>query len=219
MNAICERLIGTLRRELLDRSLILGEAHLRAVLTEYQEHYNTARPHQGLDQRIPDAEHHPPCITTGGLPHPPDPPKTCPERPDQRVCASRLKSEKAQLTSMRSYFRAPHEPRRRAGVSIHVPPTPPRGHAHQRKSGHHIWRRNSSAAGRPQSQPPSERAILRLFEPMARALPAPGTAPQSLGTPRPRSRPRPAPHPHQQLPPRGAVSSLPLTDHIYEKTL
>ena len=44
MNAICERLIGTLRRELLDRILILNRAHLRAVLAEYQEHYNTAGP-------------------------------------------------------------------------------------------------------------------------------------------------------------------------------
>jgi transposase InsO family protein len=54
MNAICERLIGTLRRELLDRVLILGVTHLRAVLAEYQEHYNTARPHQGIGQRTPD---------------------------------------------------------------------------------------------------------------------------------------------------------------------
>ena len=36
MNAICDRLVGTLRRELLDRTLILGERHLRAVLTEYR---------------------------------------------------------------------------------------------------------------------------------------------------------------------------------------
>ena len=67
MNAVCERLVGTLRRELLDRMLILGEAHLRAVLTEYQEHYNTARPHQGIGQCVPDAEHHPPCTTAGHL--------------------------------------------------------------------------------------------------------------------------------------------------------
>ena len=67
MNATCERLVGTLRRELLDRMLILGEAQLRAVLTEYEEHYNTARPHQGIGQRIPDAEHHPPCLTAGNF--------------------------------------------------------------------------------------------------------------------------------------------------------
>ena len=56
MNAICERLVGTLRRELLDRMLILGERHLRAVLIEYQAHYNMARPHQGIGQSVPGDE-------------------------------------------------------------------------------------------------------------------------------------------------------------------
>ena len=56
MNAICERLVGTLRRELLDRVLIVGERHLHAVLIEYQAHYNMARPHQGVGQSVPGDE-------------------------------------------------------------------------------------------------------------------------------------------------------------------
>jgi len=54
MNAICERVIGTLRRELLDRILFLGERHLVLVLREYQDHYNRHRPHQSRQQRPPD---------------------------------------------------------------------------------------------------------------------------------------------------------------------
>ena len=54
VNAICERLVGTLRRELLDRVLVLGGQHLHAILAEYQAHYNTARPHQGIAQHVPD---------------------------------------------------------------------------------------------------------------------------------------------------------------------
>ena len=60
-NATCERLVGTLRRDLLDRVLILGGRHLRSVLTEYQAHYNTARPHQGIDQRFPTRNLTPPA--------------------------------------------------------------------------------------------------------------------------------------------------------------
>jgi transposase InsO family protein len=52
-NAICERITGTLRRELFDRLLIVGEHHLRQVLTEYLRHYNTGRPHRALGQLAP----------------------------------------------------------------------------------------------------------------------------------------------------------------------
>src|SRR6266567_2486983 len=67
MNAICERLVGTLRRELLDRVLILGGRHLHAVLTEYQAHYSTTRPHQGIAQRVPDDQRNAPRATLTGI--------------------------------------------------------------------------------------------------------------------------------------------------------
>ncbi|MGC8471461.1 MAG: integrase core domain-containing protein [Acidimicrobiales bacterium] len=54
-NAICERVIGTIRRECLDRMLILGRRHLEAVLAEYVEHYNSHRPHRSLGQAAPSA--------------------------------------------------------------------------------------------------------------------------------------------------------------------
>jgi putative transposase len=59
MNAICERVIGTLRRELLDRTSILNERHLDLVLREYVKHYSGHRPHQSRQQRPPDIEAQP----------------------------------------------------------------------------------------------------------------------------------------------------------------
>ncbi|MFN2534167.1 MAG: integrase core domain-containing protein, partial [Pseudonocardiaceae bacterium] len=52
-NAICERMMGTLRRELLDRILIINERHLRRILAVYLQHFNTARPHRTLSQLTP----------------------------------------------------------------------------------------------------------------------------------------------------------------------
>lgn len=55
-NAICERLLGSVRRECLDHILVVSEAHLRRMLTEYVAYFNHARPHQGIDQGIPGSK-------------------------------------------------------------------------------------------------------------------------------------------------------------------
>jgi transposase InsO family protein len=52
-NGHMERLIGTLRRECLDRMLILGEAHLRRILTLYASYYNESRTHLSLHKDTP----------------------------------------------------------------------------------------------------------------------------------------------------------------------
>ena len=55
-NAICERFMGSLRRECLDHILILSSSHLRQIVLEYGMYFNRARPHQGIGQRIPEPE-------------------------------------------------------------------------------------------------------------------------------------------------------------------
>ncbi len=54
MNSVCERFLGSVRRECLDHVIILSEPHLRHVLAEYSlSYFNMARPHQGIGQRTP----------------------------------------------------------------------------------------------------------------------------------------------------------------------
>jgi putative transposase len=53
MNAIMERWVGSVRRELLDRILIMNAHHLRKVLAEYESHFNSHRPHRALNQASP----------------------------------------------------------------------------------------------------------------------------------------------------------------------
>jgi transposase len=52
-NAIAERFVGSIRRELLDRILVINQQHAEAVLREYAHHYNTHRPHRTLSQTAP----------------------------------------------------------------------------------------------------------------------------------------------------------------------
>jgi putative transposase len=64
-NAIAERWVGSARRECLDRMLITGERHLRLVLGEYIDHYNTHRPHRSLQQNPPAGRIQPAAEVTG----------------------------------------------------------------------------------------------------------------------------------------------------------
>jgi transposase InsO family protein len=52
-NAIAERFVGSIRRELLDRTLITNQRHAAAVLREFERHYNAHRPHRTLGQAAP----------------------------------------------------------------------------------------------------------------------------------------------------------------------
>jgi putative transposase len=53
-NAICERVIGTIRRECLDWLIPMSESHLRSILKSWVGHYNGGRPHMSLGPGVPD---------------------------------------------------------------------------------------------------------------------------------------------------------------------
>jgi putative transposase len=57
-NAICERVLGTLRRECLDFMIPLTENHLRRILHAWVRHYNAGRPHMALGPGIPQPPPH-----------------------------------------------------------------------------------------------------------------------------------------------------------------
>jgi putative transposase len=52
-NAVCERFMGSVRRECLDHVLVLGELPFARVRREYAAYFNRDRPHQGLGQATP----------------------------------------------------------------------------------------------------------------------------------------------------------------------
>ena len=62
-NAICERVIGSIRRECLDWVIPMSESHLRSILKSWIPHYNSGRPHMALGPDVPDP---PPAISSFG---------------------------------------------------------------------------------------------------------------------------------------------------------
>ena len=52
-NGFAERLIGSIRRECVDHSIVLGEIHLRRVLKSYADYYNSIRTHRSLNKDAP----------------------------------------------------------------------------------------------------------------------------------------------------------------------
>jgi transposase InsO family protein len=68
MNSVCERFLGSVRRECLDHVMVLREAHLQKVLADYAlSYFNTARPHQGTGQQIPVSGEHLQTQFTGSV--------------------------------------------------------------------------------------------------------------------------------------------------------
>jgi hypothetical protein len=96
-NAIAERFVGTVRRELLDRILIINQRHAAGVLREFQRHYNHHRPHRSLGQAAPSRP----------LPH--DAPAEIPKSKD--TTSSAVSS---------TNISRPHDARRVSGTHTHA---------------------------------------------------------------------------------------------------
>jgi putative transposase len=91
MNAYAGRFVRTVRAECTDRMLIAGEQHLPVILSEYIDHYNTGRNHQGEGMslragRRPGRYRYP-------RPGQPDPAPGQARRADQRVPAGSMKAQ------------------------------------------------------------------------------------------------------------------------------
>ncbi len=68
-NSFAERWTGTLRRDLLDRTLVWNRRQLERIVTDYIDHYNQHRPHRSLSQQPPEhadlpTTQPPPCEAT-----------------------------------------------------------------------------------------------------------------------------------------------------------
>jgi hypothetical protein len=119
-NAICERVIGTLRRELLDRLLIIDEQHLHRVLTEYLMHYtrpgrtapSASSPRLKQTPAHPNRSTLPSTGSTGGRSSADSPmsttsPPDCPQDTPNRIFEPHTRGRRKGLTTWRHWNPAP----------------------------------------------------------------------------------------------------------------
>lgn len=53
-NGYCERVIGSIKRELFDHVIVINQAHAKRLLSNYISYYNNQRPHLGLKKEAPN---------------------------------------------------------------------------------------------------------------------------------------------------------------------
>jgi Integrase core domain len=148
-NAICERMIGTLRREVPGRLLIINERHLNQVLTEYLRHHNTVWPPPDPWSARAASSRRPTAADQPGPP--PDPPQTGPQRPHQRVPSRRMTTRvitRTPTSRASSHIRAPQLSAivcmSGRELSVGVPPSPADGQ--RLGSGTSTWRKVSKSS-------------------------------------------------------------------------
>ena len=62
LNAVAEAFVGNVKREVIKKMILVGEAHVRYVVEQYAEYYNKERPHQGMgNRRLTEPEEPPPA--------------------------------------------------------------------------------------------------------------------------------------------------------------
>jgi hypothetical protein len=91
--------LATSQTNCTDRMLVVGDRHLRAILTEYIGHYNTGRSHQGEGMGLGAPDDDPDIITSPSRP-PPDPAPGQARRTEQRVPAVGMKPSQALVAEL-----------------------------------------------------------------------------------------------------------------------
>jgi hypothetical protein len=188
-NAIAERFVGSIRRELYDRMLIINQRHDAAVLRQYEQHYNGHRPHRTLGQAAPPTT--PPVCGHARRRH--RAPVRSPSAGAVRMTTERRRARPALASSSPGRHAARRRSCRSCGGSPRPPRTAHRGRGARRRRAQHRRARHRPTCS---SQPARRRVVLPTADrgrgpgelrSQPRAADGPGVGQRSGWSPRPRT--------------------------------